>query len=301
MRRFLITMLFVGFLLGSAIFTTRFGDASDTKPKTYTDPKTGIEFVRIPGGSFKIGSDDYEVEKNGPTVTLKEFYLGKTEVTNAQFIQFLNAKGNQTEDGVEWIMLSGSWKGEKSRIYKNGSTFQVQSGYENYPVIYVSWYGARAFCDWIGGRLPSEVEWEYAARCGSKQYKYSWGNGAPTGKKGGNVADETAKKVFADLTVFEGYTDGFVYTASVGSFDANEFGLYDMTGNVWEWCAGHWHDRYTDLKADGTWNSVENTNSRVVRGGSFYGGPFYARATNRPRLSPGVRDYVLGFRVVRGF
>lgn len=279
--------------------------------ETSTGSASGIEMIFIQGGTFTMGctpdgdSDCSSDEKPRHSVTLSNFYMGKTEVTNAQYCAFLNEKGNQTESGAEWINLSGSYEGEKCRISKSGSSFYVQSGYDNYPVIYVSWYGAKAFCDWVSSktgknyRLPTEAQWEYAARSKGKDYKYAWGNGKPTKSKGGNVADETAKSKFSDWTIWSGYTDGYVYTAPVNSFGVNDIGLADMTGNVWEWC-GDWYS--SDYYKTSPTNNPENKTSasrRVCRSGSWSYGPQHVRCSFRGYYTPVNRYVNIGFRLIR--
>jgi formylglycine-generating enzyme required for sulfatase activity len=275
-----------------------------TQPKTPDKTSAPDRFIKIEGGTFQMGSEEGDSdEKPVHSVTLSSFYMGAYEVTNEEYCQFLNAKGNQTEGGVEWINLSGAYDDEKCRIIKNGSTFSVQTGYERYPVIYVSWYGAKAYCDWLSAktglpyRLPTEAEWEYAAGNGAKHTKYSWGNGLPSGKKGGNVADETAKKRYSDWTIFEGYTDGYVYSAPVGSFEPNELGLYDMSGNVWEWC-WDWYGAYpTSSQTDPI--GADSGSYRVRRGGSWLSVPVNARCAYRGNFTPGFRSDDLGFRLAR--
>lgn len=241
-------------------------------------------------------------EKPVHQITVGSFYLAPYEVTNEEYCRFLNAKGKQKEGNVEWINLAGRWEGEKCRIRQSNSIFTVEPGYEKFPVIFVSWYGAKAYCDWVSSftgmkyRLPTESEWEYAAGNGRKHTKYSWGDGLPTGKNGGNVADETARKKFTNWPIFEGYSDDYIYAAPVGSFEPNELGLYDMSGNVWEWCA----DSYGAYLSSGS-NVAElvQGSKRVCRGGSWNGYPNFCRSTYRDYNPPNYMDSNLGFRIAR--
>jgi len=208
------------------------------------------------------------------------------------------------EGGVTWIDLDGKWEEEKCRIYQSGRSFKVEAGYENYPAIYVSWYGARAYCQWLGSqyRLPTEAEWEYAAGNGSRHTKYSWGDNDPFGKKGGNVCDKTAKVKSSSWSAFESYTDGYIYTAPVGQFEANEFGLFDMSGNVWEWCSDWYDAEYYSKNASKTPKGPTRAiDYRVHRGGSFFSGPSSCRVAVHSGSLPNYRDFFVGFRVVRGY
>ncbi len=260
--------------------------------------------VLIPGGTFQMGSEESDDEKPVHRVTLSDFYLSKYEVTLAEFRAFIEASGYQTDaekegdsygyEGTEWKKIAGrNWRHDP----------EGNPAPDNHPVINVSWNDAVAYCQWLGEktglpyRLPTEAEWEYAAGNGAKHTKFSWGNGDPTGKKGGNVADETGKKKFSTWTIFSGYTDGFVFTAPVGSFDYNDFGLYDMTGNVWEWCSD-WYGSY----ASGNQTNPSGPASgsvRVLRGGSWLYHPLYCRVANRDSSTPGYRNGNVGFRLAR--
>jgi formylglycine-generating enzyme required for sulfatase activity len=252
--------------------------------------------IPIPAGTFRMGSDDKDKdardnEKPAHEVTLRAFSMGRTEVTNAQYAAFLNEKGNQKEGGTEWIDLSGKTTSEKCRIESNdGKTFSVKKGYENHPVIYVSWYGAKAFAQWLSQktgknyRLPTEAEWEYSARGGPK------------------------------------WTDGFVYAGSnnlneVGWYSANagskthpvasekkanQLGLYDMSGNVWEWCEDDWHGDYKGAPEDGSaWIEKGSRGEfRVLRGGSWLFDARFCRSAYRGYSGPTYRSNNLGFRLV---
>ncbi len=283
---------------------------AETKPATTSPSSGGLggaepEMLKIAGGSFRMGSEENSDEKPVHEVTVSSFWLGKYEVTNAQFCAFLNEKGNQSEGDADWLNLDGSYDDERCRIYAEGTGFKVRSGYENYPVIFVSWYGAKAYCDWLAAktgkkyRLPTEAEWEYAAGNGQKHTKYSWGNSLPSGKQGGNVADQSAKKKYPSWDAFENYDDGYIYTAPAGQFNANDFGLHDMTGNVWEWCSDWYGADYYASSPSTNPKGPSSGDYRGCRGGSWSTGPISDRVAYRSRNYPGDRSNYIGFRAAR--
>jgi formylglycine-generating enzyme required for sulfatase activity len=249
----------------------------------------------VKGGTFTMGctaehgegcDDD---EKPVRTVKVTDFEIGVTEVTNEQYAAFLNEKGNQSEGGNEWINLEGSFQTEKCRIQSaDGRTFTVENGYEKYPVIYVSWYGVKAYCAWLSSktgrkfRLPTEAEWEFAARGGNetKRTKYS----------GSDNLDEVGW--YTENTKDSG-------TRPVAGKKANKFGLFDMSGNVWEWCEDDWHDNYEGAPADSkAWLEQSGRGTlRVYRGGSWNFGALNCRVSHRNGDTPGYRSNSLGFRL----
>jgi formylglycine-generating enzyme required for sulfatase activity len=270
------------------------------------------DMALVPGGTFQMGSNDGESdEKPVHSVTVSSFYLGKYEVTVRQFKEFIDASGYTTDaekdggsnfwNGKEWEKKSGTnWKHDAEGNLRPSSEY-------NHPVIHVSWNDATEYCKWLAQktgkpyRLPTEAEWEYAAGNGAKHTKYSWGNGNPSGKQGGNVADETAKSNFSGWKIFEGYSDGFVFTAPVGSFNANEFGLFDMTGNVLEWCQDWYGSDYYANSPSSNPKGPNTGSYRVLRGGSWYNGPQVCRVAGRHGYTPGDGNGVIGFRLARTF
>jgi formylglycine-generating enzyme required for sulfatase activity len=246
------------------------------------------EMVVIKAGRFQMGdirNDGDSDEKPVHWVNIEKFAMGKYEVTNAEFVRFLNAVKRRGTKKEPWFET----KGEDSDSHIMGSigNFYIESNYENHPVIEISWYGAIAYTEWLTQqtgkhyRLPSESEWEYAARAGTKT-KYWWGN--DIGKNKANC--------YKDLC-----NDNFDYTAPVGSFRANPFDLYDTVGNVWEWCADNWHGDYKGAPSDGRVWKGGNKNRRVLRGGSWSSNPTNARAANRSWNDRYDRFINVGFRV----
>ncbi|MBN3036792.1 MAG: SUMF1/EgtB/PvdO family nonheme iron enzyme [Bacteroidales bacterium] len=269
----------------------------------------GIEMVFVQGGTFTMGctgeqgSDCEDDEKPAHQVTLSDYYIGKYEVTVGQFKQFIDATGYRTDaekGGGSYLWNGKKWEIKESVTWRCNAEGNTRPVSENgHPVIHVSWNDATEYCKWLSRqtgknyRLPTEAEWEYAARSRGKAYKYSWGNGGPSG----NIADESAKKVFSDWSVWKGYDDGYVYTAPVGKFNANDLGLHDMSGNVWEWCSD-WYGAlyYSASPVSNPWGPSDGTH-RVVRGGSWGDGPRGCRVSSRSRGTPDLRYDGNGFRL----
>ncbi|MCX6278122.1 MAG: SUMF1/EgtB/PvdO family nonheme iron enzyme [Bacteroidetes bacterium] len=265
--------------------------------------------VSIPGGTFLMGSNDGEDdEKPVHRVTVSGFSMGKYEVTVSQFKKFIDETGHRTDadkDGGSYMWTGSEWEkraGVTWRCDAEGNA-RPQNEYDH-PVIHVSWNDAVEYCRWLSGktgntyRLPTEAEWEYAAGNGAKHTRYSWGNGEPWGKNGGNVADEAAKRKFSGWTIFSGYDDGYVFTSPVGTYNPNEFGLYDMTGNVWEWCSDWYGAQYYQGSPASNPEGPSSGSDRVFRGGGWLIYPQYCRTSYRSDRTPGYRNYYLGFRLV---
>src|SRR5262245_32279774 len=139
------------------------------------DPKNGTDMVRIPAGSFLMGSNDgLDDERPQHRVEVGEFYIDRNQVTNTEFAHFLAAKGSKAPDGQVWYDVDDN----DARIHRRNGKWVADPGHESHPVVEASWYGALAYCNWLGKRLPTEAEWEKAAR-GTDGRKYPWGNDAP--------------------------------------------------------------------------------------------------------------------------
>jgi len=162
---------------------------------------------------------------------------------------------------------------------------------DNHPIVYVTWHDAVDYCKWAGVQLPTEAQWEYAARGGNTgvngkpRYIFVWGDELPKGKgEYGNFADESFKKVAPPWIILEGYDDGYVFTAPVGSFKPNGFGLYDMGGNAYEWCSDWYDENYYASAPDRNLQGPESGTRRVLRGGSWDDDP----STSAPPSASGV-------------
>jgi formylglycine-generating enzyme required for sulfatase activity len=243
--------------------------------------------VLIPGGTFSMGSENGESdEKPVHQVTLSDFYLGKYEVTVAEFRVFINDTGYKTDaekGGNSQVYENGKWTDKAGLNWRNDA--EGKTAQDNHPVIHVSWNDANAYCDWLSKksgknyRLPTEAEWEYGARGGvqSKGYKYAGSNNI--GDVGWYSSNSGNK------------------THAVGDKIPNELGLYDMTGNVWEWCSD-WKGEYSTSSKTNPTGSYSGSD-RIVRGGSWFSFPQYCRVTYRDFNPPDFRYYLLGFRLAR--
>ena len=197
--------------------------------------KDHSQMALIPAGSFGMGDHFNEGRDDGRelpvhTVELDAFYIDVKEVTVGQFREFVNRSGYQ------WVVARA-----RPDYRKTWDRVAEYSPGDEHPMVFVNWGDARAYAKWAGKRLPTEAEWEYAARGGLIGKRYPWGDEKMDGSQC-NFADKNAPNNFswADRAV----DDGYEYTAPVGSFEANGYGLYDMTGNVMEWCADRYGKNY---------------------------------------------------------
>jgi formylglycine-generating enzyme required for sulfatase activity len=268
------------------------------------------EMAYVTGGSFDMGSTEGEAdEKPQHRVTVSGLWMGKYEVTVEQFETFVEAARYQTDaekEGHSYVWNGEEWEKKLGINWRHGADGSLQAD-KRHPVINVSHNDALAFCGWLSKRegrtyrLPTEAEWEYAAGNGGAHTKYSWGRSSGQGVSG-NVADETGAKINnwtrSDANIFMGYTDGFGTTAPVGQFSVNTFGLFDMTGNVWEWC-GDWYGQDYYASSGATNPTGPSTGSyRVLRGGSWNDSPQFSRVAYRNSPAPSYRASIVGFRVV---
>jgi eukaryotic-like serine/threonine-protein kinase len=296
---------------------TPLGPASDTEPTTpgrallpwtaasrSPAPQVdGMELVYVPAGDFLMGSDDGDAyalsdEKPQHLVYLDAYWIDKTEVTNAMFDRFVEATGHETDaerDGGAWVYNECNWSNVSGANWRRpeGPGSDIGSRMDH-PVVQVSWSDAEAYCRWAGRRLPTEAEWEKAAR-GSDGRKYPWGEGPPAGDLL-NFADVNLGCSWADLT----QDDGHERTAPVGTYPAgaSPYGVLDMAGNVSEWVADWYGDYYAVSPKDNPQGPATGT-TRVVRGGSWDHYDDGVRAAYRNASTPDGRFDVIGFRCAR--
>lgn len=272
-------------------------------------PPLPDHMVLIKGGTFMMGDAKGEDdEKPVHKVTVSDFYLSKYEVTVAEFKAFVDATGYKTvaeEAGMSFVWTGYNWESKDDVDWRCDTKGRpLSSGDYNHPVIHVAWKDAVAYCAWLSRqsgktcRLPTEAEWEYAAGNGAKHTRFSWGNKPPGKKKVANVADQSARNAISDGQIFEKYNDGFDYTSPVGSFLPNKLGLYDMTGNVWEWCSDWYSSEYYAESPERNPKGPKTGDKRAWRGGSWVNVEFASRITFRSYGEPDAVNFAfVGFRV----
>ena len=254
-------------------------------PKEITSDKDSAKMRLIPAGEFEMGNsldgggDD---ERPVHTVYVDSFYIDVYEVTNAQYKQFIKETGHTAP---------AFWDDPDLNM-------------PNHPVVGVSWYDAAAYCQWAGKRLPTEAEWEKAARGGLVGQRHPWSDATPKALQC-NFADKQAPDWanWADRSL----DDGYQFTAPVGTYPPNGYGLHDMAGNVWEWCMDAYNSAaYASSPKDnpvaGGLIAFDNddyanvTTHRVHRGGGWLHPPGNLRVSNRNSLHPANASIYLGFR-----
>jgi formylglycine-generating enzyme required for sulfatase activity len=301
----------------------------------------------ISGGTFSMGGDDDQAwrdEYPKHEVVIDSFWMDAHEVTNAQFTAFVEATDYVTtaEKAVDWEEIKkelppGTPKPDASQLapaslvfvptdkpvslrdvsqwwqWKQDANWRQPEGpgssiigKENHPVVHVSWFDAVAYCEWAGKRLPTEAEWEFASRGGLTDSVYAWGN---EDLRSGKPKANTWEGAFPYRN---DQSDGFYTTAPVQSYQTNGYGLYDMSGNVWEWCADLYHEDYyktlegkITLNPQGPETSYDSNEpyalKRVSRGGSFLCHDSYCsgyRNSMRMKTTPDTGSMHTGFRTV---
>ncbi len=274
-----------------------------------TDAKLAPAMVAIRSGRFSMGSEEGDSDEKPPHLVSipNPFAISRCEITVGQFKQFVQDAKYQTiaeKNGkgcFGWNAEKTNWEQQPERNWKNPGFVQTDS----HPVVCVSWDDAQTYVKWLSHRtgavyrLPTEAEWEYVARASTKTARFyqddkqcDYANGA---------GQETKSIASSDWTLAE-CSDAHVYTAPVASFSENQFGLFDMLGNVWEWTEDCWHENYQGAPTDGSaWKEADggDCDRRVVLGGSWYINPQYLRSAIRIRYLTDVADNFLGCRLHR--
>ena len=274
--------------------------SSVNSAQTVPTPNASGDMMLIPAGEFQMGSNNEKAdnsEKPLHTVYVDAFYIDKYLVTNAQYMEFVKANP-QWRKPSKWYELGKKQKTSIAKRYHDGDYLKHWDENNNYPqeiadhpIIWVSWYAAMAYARWVGKCLPTEAEWEKAARGGLTEQEYPWGNSIDSSKAN--------------------YYSSVGETTPVGQYPANGYGLYDMAGNVWEWCLDTYDAGFymrsphrNPISVANTDESVANeltkgTVFRVLRGGSWLDSPQYVRSAFRYKINPTLTLARIGFRCVK--
>lgn len=290
----------------------------------------GMKFMLVPSGEFMMGSgesakvmaeffnktfgedlltaDSFKEELPRHRVRInKPFYLGTTHVTRGQFRHFVEDSGYKTDAEKDRVLGTCGWNPRKNKYEFSRDFSWRYTGFEQtdeHPVVMVSWNDAMAFCKWLSQkegktyRLPTEAEWEYACRAGTKT-RYYCGDEPEGLAEIGNVRDAAYKAKFPKEEYAIKANDGYVYTAPVGQFKPNAFGLCDMHGNAWQWCSDRYGADYYGMSSVDDPTGPSTGEWHVLRGGSWCFCPSGIRSAGRFWYSPDDRNDTTGFRVAR--
>ena len=283
-------------------------------------PRTNAPTLRsIRGGSFLMGCSDGDkscekYEKPSVKLQVPSFSMGRTEVTVSQFKDFVAATGYRTDaernsggfngcyvfrDKGGISRSTGRWAWDKARSWKDPGYKQS----DQHPVTCVSWNDAQAYVQWLTSttgvehRLPTEAEWEFAARAGATT-RYQTGNDSNALCKAGNGADKTVSPKGSRWSSRLSCSDSHWFSAPVASYSPNSFGLHDMHGNLWEWVADTWTNNHENARRDGSVNLAGDRQQRVLRGGGWDGDGRQQRLSARRLGQVQSRTSMIGFRVV---
>ena len=246
-------------------------------------------FVYIKGGYSYMGNNKGDKDEMPMIrIFINDFYISKYEVTNKQYCDFLNNVKPESDSLKKFIDIDGTWLRLNCRIYKDSNEFKIEKNYENFPVNYVSWYGANAYCKYYGYRLPSEAEWEYTAKGGKNNFlkilfrKYNKFSGSDEPYQVAWFNENSEKKVH-----------------KVGTKYPNKVNVFDMSGNLDEWC-NDWYlpEYYSGIERENP-QGPNKADFKVHRGGSWYNSEKMIRITNRRASNPKSQKATIGFRVVK--
>ncbi len=282
MRRYIFLILLSVILISGMVSSALTAEEKKSEDETAVlelegEAPPGMVFV--PAGEFLMGKDEGDDEKPLHKVYVDAFFIDKYEVTYAEYAEFVEAGGYSNKS--YWSEEGWSWKEENyitEPAYWNDSTYNQP----NYPMVGINWYEAEAYTRWCGKRLPTEAEWEKAAR-GTDGRRWPWGEDFESDKA--NII---------------GTEDGYEYTAPVGSYPlgVSPYGCYDMAGNVWEWCADWYEAGYYANSPSENPKGPDSGSSRVIRGGSWFNYLEFSRCADRNYNFPNYRNNILGFRCV---
>ncbi|WP_298758322.1 formylglycine-generating enzyme family protein [uncultured Psychroserpens sp.] len=263
----------------------------------FSDSKN--QMIAITGGAFNMGDEFDSLNVSAQpihNVIIQDFEISRYEISVQDFMLFVNATGYKTEAETEEWAYSYLYVNDSVRKWEKKNINWKNPGFkqsEEHPVTCVSWNDAKAYCEWISKktkslyRLPLEQEWEYISRNKGESIKYPWGNNLPDSKNA-NFADVSTPYPWANKSI----NDNYAFTSPTGSYSPNEAGIYDLAGNVWEWCEN-------TIKSYKNEDIKNYENAKSMRGGSFHNKENAMRTAWRNYDYPNSRYFNLGFRIVK--